>query len=166
MSSPWEIEGVHDALVKMLKKGMSAGQTTAALNRKFGLNLTRNAVISRANRTNVPFARTVNKIRTSSRKRLKLKTTLALPGKAMPLAAEPLPEDDPTDIPLKAFADLEDRDCRQRIDGKFRGDPWGFCGRETVPGLPYCRKHAARNYANWVEIAPRVLAKKREVEPV
>lgn len=159
----WKTEE-HDHMVELLREGLSAAETGRALTVKFGREFSRNSVISRAHRRNVPLGKLVVK----PRPRRKPKAKLALPGHVSPmppvmLPVEPLPEDDPNDIPLKTFDDLGDKQCRQRIDGPFKGQPYGFCGRETVVGMSYCRKHAARNVQNWIEVATKAV--KREKEP-
>ncbi len=159
-------------MVELLREGRSASRTARALTVKFGREFSRNSVISRANRKNVPFAVTAEKRRIGamiSRKKAKAKAKLALPGHVSPmppvmLPVEPLPEDDPNDIPLRTLDDLGDDHCRWPIDGPFKGSTFGFCGREKVKGLPYCEKHSQRAYPGR---APKsnVVSEQREKEP-
>lgn len=64
------------------------------------------------------------------------------------LPKEPLPKASEADVARVSFADLRDEHCKW-----IPGSPADagtnkpmFCGAERVPGLPYCRAHAARAY--------------------
>lgn len=71
------------------------------------------------------------------------------------LKSEPVPPPRPEDIPTKTFMDLDRGDCRWRIDRPYRGEPYGFCGKEALPGLSVCAIHAARQFSNWPEVKHR-----------
>lgn len=153
-------------MAECLIEGLSASQTAKVLTKRFGREFSRNSVISRANRKNVPFAVTAEKRqRGGAASRAIAKAKLALPGHVRPaLPVEPIPEDDPNDIPLRTLDDLGDDHCRWPIDGPFKGRTFGFCGREKVKGLPYCEKHSQRAYPGR---APKsnVVSEQREKEP-
>lgn len=55
MRSPWLITGTQEALEACLGAGLSAGQTAQLISRTFGVYVSRQAVIGRAYRTEVPF---------------------------------------------------------------------------------------------------------------
>ena len=79
----------------------------------------------------------------------------------------PIPPPTPDDVPTMTFDDLEWNDgrCRWRIDKEFRGQPYGFCGGEVVPGFSECLKHAKRKYTNWADIEPKyVKVEEKELE--
>lgn len=155
----------HDAMVECLLEGLSASQTAKVLTKRFGREFSRNSVISRANRKNVPFAVTAEKRqRGGAASRAIAKAKLALPGHVRPaLPVEPIPEDDPNDIPLRTLDELGDDHCRWPIDGPFKGWTFGFCGREKRKGLPYCSKHCQRAF-NAPEIVSRNVSEQRERE--
>lgn len=153
---------MDDLLIECRREGLSASVTAMVINRKLGTELSRLAVISRANRKGyaTPVPPAVNAMRSDARP----KPTLALPGnsKRPALPAEPLPQDDPTDVPTKTFAELGPRDCRHRIDVPFKGERWGFCGARTLPGLWCCEKHGAVWFDGWPEIRSRYVREKEK----
>ena len=57
----------------------------------------------------------------------------------------PLPPPHETDIPRVAFIDLDARHCRFVAMAEAVG-PYvpQFCGLDVIPGLSWCRAHAAR----------------------
>lgn len=77
------------------------------------------------------------------------------------------PPIEPTDVPTKTLHELEmigerlrpdqNRCCRHRIDVPYKGEKYGFCGREALPGLYVCETHAPRWYDNWLEIKSRYI---------
>jgi len=124
--------------------------------------VSKNAVIGRAHRIGLPSRRLGHKAmsaiaRANNASRQSKRTVHApppkLPEERKPMtraavveslhkAPEALP-DPATDLPpLVAFSDLDDHHCRW-IPGEPLG---GCCGRQKVPGLPYCEVHSRRAY--------------------
>jgi GcrA cell cycle regulator len=150
-------------LIKLWTEGLSASRIAARL----GDGFTRNAVISKVHRLKLPLRdqATRNKRPSKARARERANDTATSIGPRetyVPIITE-------DDVPTKTFDDLEQFDgcCRWRCDVKFRGEPYGFCGREALAGLSVCLVHAPRQYANWPDIARRfVKAPEKEVETV
>jgi len=153
-------------LTKLRQCGYGSSVIAKLMNDAFGTTLTRNSVIGRACRLKLPDMSS-SKVRPRKpappnafgmplRKRSKKPRSEGMPREWAKSVA-PLPEPQEEDVPTKTFSDLEwgDGCCRHRIDVPFRGEPYGFCGKETVPGLSVCRQHAARWFTNWADIEPR-----------
>lgn len=165
----------NDERVAMLKSLYAEGWSATEIAGKLG-GTTRNAVIGKVTRLGLcrDIHRSPKAHRGVSRPK---RRPLAAPGtdarlvrpsegpapwKVKSAATEPVPPPRPDDIPTKTFDDLEWRDdcCRHRIDVPFKGEPYGFCGKETLPGLSVCEQHAARWFSNWPVIKHRFVKEK------
>lgn len=60
------------------------------------------------------------------------------------LKTEPFPEYRPEDVATKTFDEITDDCCKFRIDKPFKGEPYGFCGKDSLPGLRWCEQHLKR----------------------
>jgi GcrA cell cycle regulator len=150
-SSGWDDD--REALLRTLHgEGLSASQIAARIC-VTGFEVTRNAVIGKANRMGLTGG---DKPRRSTRSRKPRRKpnpgiNMVFGGRKSAklfLEAEPFTPGPELVIPLherKTLLQLEDNDCRWGI-----GDPkeagFHLCGRAKTPGLPYCEHHARRAY--------------------
>jgi len=165
----------NDERISLLKELWTDGRSASEIANLLG-NVTRSAVIGKVHRLGLP-CRDAKRARIWRRKKehapvirgkkvvwgtgldpLK-KIKAALP-KPPVLRTEPVPDPRADDIPTKTLMDLEPGDCRWRVDKPLGSDPYGFCAKETLPGLTFCEGHARRAYANWPEV------KHKYVKPV
>lgn len=160
----WNEERV-DLLKKLWSEGLSASQIAGRLG-----GVTRNAVIGKVHRLGLSGRATTSRIKTP---RPRLRPGAVVPSGKRPspvgarprsgfvqhgnpavrelyrLEAEPFhPTVEELDIPLaerKSIQTLTECSCRWPI-----GDPqlaeFHFCGKNKVPGLPYCEFHARRAF--------------------
>lgn len=168
----WSDEQIK-RLEKLWQDGYSAGEIAAS----FGGKFTRSAIIGKIHRMGFAERSKQQKRRgpafgafglPTRKKKQKPKPKVARPPSFGPpnLKGEPVPPPRPDDIPTKTFSELEWNDgcCRWRCDVPFRNQPYGFCGKETVPGLSVCQAHAARQFANWPDVKHRYEVKEPERE--
>jgi GcrA cell cycle regulator len=157
----------NEERVEMLRKlwldGLSASQIAARL----GGGVSRNAVIGKVHRLGLSGRATTSRMKSLRPKVARTPAHSALPkrpGAAKPnfgtlvvqqarrqpdLAIEPyVPTADELVIPLaerRSIQTLSECSCRWPI-----GDPqladFHFCGKDKVPGLPYCEFHAGRAF--------------------
>lgn len=153
--------GWDERRVALLKKLWAEGLSASQIAGRLG-SVTRNAVISKVHRLGLCGRVTTSRMKTrrarpdtATAKRQQPKSRFATFGNPALRAlyhpeAEPMPavEYAELDIPVaerKVLADLEDHHCRWPI-----GDPqhleFHFCGKDKVPGLPYCEFHARRAF--------------------
>jgi GcrA cell cycle regulator len=139
-------------LVKLHAEGLSCSQIATAL----GHGITRNAVIGKVSRLNLPKrdgerAKLINR-RTrksqgsvwgmSMKQAAKLKERAAKAPAPPPEAyVEPITNETPT----RTFATLERGECRWPI-GDPKSEAFGYCGCKAVPGQSYCTGHRLRAY--------------------
>lgn len=163
-----------DKRVAMLKDLWATGLSAAEIADEMG-GISRSSVLGKVHRLGLSGRTTVRKRKgpppgafgiVMTKKKSTKPRADGLP-RAWAKSIAPLPTPAPDDIPTKTFADLEWNDgcCRWRIDKEFRGQPYGFCGAEVVPGFSECERHAARKYENWIAIRSRyVEAKEKQME--
>lgn len=151
-------------LIQCRKDGLSCSEISVEIAKALGVFVSRNAVIGRATRLKLPssdirMAKSLSARR--NRSKSKLSATRIAPAKKqpkplsfVPTTAEPVPPPQDDDIPTKTFDELEWNDgcCRWRVDKSYKNRPYGFCAKETLPGLTFCEGHARRAYANWPEV--------------
>lgn len=145
---------VHDEAARVfLKDGMSASQCADELNRKFGLDLSRNAVISRAKRKQLglrsktsileaskPAAKTPKKRVRKPPRSPKLELLLQIRPPLQPhQGALRCAEIVPKHLSLLETTDLT---CKWPYGGWPGNDPITYCGHPTAAGFPYCLDHA------------------------
>ena len=117
------------------------------------LHMTRNAVIGIVHRrgwqhyhaspVKLPYPEREAKV---ARRKPRIMPTERLEQPPRPLGSprkpiEPLPA---STLPLVPLMALTASSCRWT---DCEGEEWLFCGAVKVPGLPYCRVHAARSYS-------------------
>lgn len=141
----------NDKRTASLKTLWAEGYSAAVIANELG-HVTKNAVIGKIHRLGLPLRGKARKHPPQQRNRVNVPRP-KLPEERKPvtriaivesLHKAPMPLPDPaTDLPpLVAFADLEAHHCRW-----IPGEPSaGCCGRQKVPGLPYCETHARRAY--------------------
>ena len=150
---PWTEEQV--ALLRAeTTEGRSSSEIAQLLAQKFGIRVTRNAVIGKWSRLNMMRRGNPDG---AIRRKLKKRATKLKPG-AKPIspfqlktkvAFKPEPflvrADLPPPLARKRFIDLTDDDCKWPV-----GDPlkpgFGFCALPRFPGRPYCETCCQRAY--------------------
>lgn len=153
----WTDERVQ-TLKKLWSEGLSASQIAGRLG-----SITRNAVVGKVHRLGL-----TGRAATSRMKSHKPRPR-AIPKKKPPVVAkkpafaaadnvairalyqpdaEPFTPGEELQIPLserKSLATLTECTCRWPI-GDPQDDDFRFCGKQKVPGLPYCEFHARRAF--------------------
>jgi GcrA cell cycle regulator len=147
----WDDERVAK-LVKLHAEGLSCSQIAYAL----GHGITRNAVIGKVSRLNLP-KRDGERIKVINRRARRKQASVW--GVSMRQAAKikqqaekaPAPPPEPyvepitNEVATRTFTTLERGECHWPI-----GDPklpeFGYCGCKAVPGQSYCAGHQARAY--------------------
>jgi len=154
----WTEERV-ETLTKLWAEGLSASQIANRLG-----EVTRNAVIGKVHRLGLSGRATTSRIKTarprkSAARAKRAARVVRFPGsmtarevlrKSVP---DTLPEhkfelEGELDIPLEERATIETltpHSCRWPI-GDPTHDDFHFCGREKIPGLPYCEFHSHKAY--------------------
>lgn len=148
-----------DERIALLRRLWSEGFSASEIARQIG-STTRCAVLGKVNR--LGLVRREHKHPMARRDCGRPKRHLAPPGSDARLVRtsegpppsritgkSPLPPPRDDDIPRKSLMELERGECRWRVDKPFGRDPYGFCGREALPGFAWCEQHAPRVYANW-----------------
>lgn len=122
-----------DDRVALLTKLWGEGKTAAEIAKELG-GVTRNAVIGKAHR--LKLSNRVSPIQQNNKKPV----------------AKPAPVKKPKEVAAAdakrqkyALTDLGARQCRWPI-GDPRDENFGFCGGESISGLPYCSEHAQVAY--------------------
>jgi GcrA cell cycle regulator len=164
-------------LTKHWKDGLSCSQIALKLHEEFGVELSRSAVIGKLNRMGMRSNAEVTKLknkqanrRTMARLGRNPRTPIQAgkervhpgprPGvrfnpdaplrKTANNACVPLPlppEEKPSDYAkLYSVQELTEKMCRFPIGDPLKPD-FGFCGKDRVPGKPYCAGHCRRAYA-------------------
>lgn len=149
-----------DERVELLKKLWGEGLSASQIAGRLG-GVSRNAVIGKVHRLGLSGRATTSRMkshrprtRTATAKRPAAKSRFATVGNPALRAlyqpdAEPfVPAAEELEIPLaerKTIQTLSECNCRWPI-----GDPqladFHFCGKNKVPGLPYCEFHARRAF--------------------
>ena len=152
--------GWTDERVELLKKLWSEGLSASQIAGRLG-SVTRNAVIGKVHRlglsgrattsrmkTHRPRARMANAKRVATKPRFQQVGNPAVRGLFAGDGEAYVPPAEEIIIPLaerKTIQTLGECSCRWPI-----GDPqladFHFCGRNKVPGLPYCEAHARRAF--------------------
>jgi len=158
-----------DPHVEMLKelwfKGKSASVCAHEINRKYGTGYTRNSIIGKVNRLELPTRKgktgqdeqsIVHRIRTRRESLARNKRREDRAKKGNPVLREMLAANDsyvpPAEeivIPVserKTLQQLENHDCRWPI-GDPQAPDFHFCGQTKIQGLSYCECHARRAYS-------------------
>lgn len=144
----------NDARIETLKQlwndGFSASQIAARLG-----GVTRSGVIGKVHRLGLAGRATTSRIKSSrsrrSTKRKPMLVSFQKPASPVRMLFDPdgyVPPAEELVIPLnerKYIHTLEETDCRWPI-GDPRQPDFHFCGKNKLPGLPYCEVHARRAF--------------------
>lgn len=123
-----------DERVALLTKLWGEGKTAAEIASALG-GVTRNAVIGKAHR--LKLSNRVSPIQQNKK---------PAPVKVERKKAEPMPVKDKADgQDGVALTDLGANMCRWPY-GDPRDEGFGFCGEESISGIPYCEEHAKAAY--------------------
>ncbi|MBL8567393.1 MAG: GcrA cell cycle regulator [Hyphomicrobiaceae bacterium] len=152
-----------DERVELLKKLWSEGLSASQIAGRLG-GVTRNAVIGKVHRLGLAGRATTSRMKTHrARPRpaaagatAKRPQKQRFPAAGNPVVralyqpeAEPfIPAQEELDIPLKerkTIQTLGECNCRWPIGDPQQAD-FHFCGKEKLPGLPYCQFHARRAF--------------------
>lgn len=143
-----------DDLVKVLKRMWRNGATASEIALQLGGGISRSAVIGKVHRLNLPKrVRPVSVANTSAEAKPVAKKPrfhqVDISGQAPGLADDLMGGVDVTELlGTVSITELDHRSCRFPI-----GDPqtpdFGFCGKERVPGRPYCEAHCHRAYVGF-----------------
>ena len=153
----------NDERVELLKKFWAEGLSASQIASKMG-GVTRNAVIGKVHRLGLAGRATTSRMKTHrARPRpaaagaaAKRPQKQRFPAAGNPVVralyqpeAEPfIPAQEELDIPLKerkTIQTLGECNCRWPIGDPQQAD-FHFCGKEKLPGLPYCQFHARRAF--------------------
>lgn len=149
--------------VEKLKKLWSEGLSASQIAGRFGEECTRNMIISKVHRLRLaPRATTTRSKALAGRNAAakqrararaeRAKVQAGAPKRASAVVFEvdpfkPVVELKPTPaVERKSLLKLENSDCRYPYGGE-NGEPWSFCARPKVTGLPYCEAHVKLCYA-------------------
>ncbi len=164
----WTDERV-ETLKKLWAEGLSASQIAGRLG-----SVTRNAVIGKVHRLGLSGRATTSRMK-SHRPRPRMAAKRLVKGRLSPLGNPAFralyTETDPYQPPVeelvipanerKYIQTLTECNCRWPI-GDPQASDFHFCGKNKVPGLPYCEFHARRAFQ-----PPQTRRREREVaEPV
>lgn len=132
-----------DDRVSLLKRLWGEGRTAAEIAKELG-GVTRNAVIGKAHR--LKLSGRVSPIQQNNKKPIERKVSERV--SVVQTKSPSLPEKilkKPANSQLYSLMDLKPRACRWPV-----GDPkeahFGFCGENSMTGLPYCAEHAKLAY--------------------
>ena len=153
----------NDERVEQLKKLWSEGLSASQIASRLG-GVTRNAVIGKVHRLGLSGRATTSRMkshrpRPRSANNLPGNKRMVAKGNRFPTApnsplqmiyqAEPfMPSAEELEIPLaerKTIQTLQECHCRWPIGDPQMAD-FHFCGKQKVPGLPYCEFHARRAF--------------------
>lgn len=164
-AGPWTKERV-EILERMWREGHSA----SVIARHLGEGITRNAVLGKAMRMDLP-----RRDQPSSLKKDRAIRRVARRAKQLIFGTMlgPTPIQPPTEIPDNdnevppearvKFADLEDHHCRWPIgDPRLEPQTFGFCGQSRRPGASYCPGHMKRAYVSIAELRRRERAEAKK----
>ncbi len=126
-----------DERVELLTKLWTEGKTAAEIAKELG-GVTRNAVIGKAHR--LKLSNRVSPIQ-QNKKPAPVKTQSAPPQPERKIQKTPS-QDNRQGIPLTA---LKAHQCRWPL-GDPQEESFGFCGGNSLSGLPYCSEHAKVAY--------------------
>ena len=142
--------------VSLLRKLWGDGHTAAEIAKQLG-GVTRNAVIGKAHRlklsNRVSPIQQNKKVANKNTKRKKVESVVVsapstekvVSASAAPVKKRPILSDHIPDGKLYSLTELQPRMCRWPC-GDPREDAFGFCGDQTVSGIPYCEEHAKLAY--------------------
>lgn len=147
-----------DEKIAKLRKMVAAGTKFSAIGAELGV--TKNAALGKAHRLGIaqPARPRCGRVKQpdarvpSRRLRYPHPTALQVASGAAKVASKsarfldkPAPAVDTPPDKLLSFEDVDHGHCRYIYGHPFE-DSHGYCGREQVPGLPYCELHVRKCY--------------------
>ena len=146
--SIWLKPGLTERLIELHALGgaqqLSMSQMAEKLNSEFGTHLTRNAIVGRCHRLNLPPREAPIK-RTYPQPRRKPgpkpMRIVRIDAPIMPREAEKLPEGNALTIYQLGYGD-----CRWPLGEAMARPPFLYCGHAAIDGRPYCAAHCRRAY--------------------
>lgn len=164
-----------DETVERLKKLWEEGLSASIIASRLGCGVTRNAVIGKAYRLELPGRATTSKMqgkRSAKRRPQGPPHPTAKPETPLQKLireGSPLPPRMETDVASVSFADFERHRHCAWIPGDpaedFKLDKPMYCGLKPVLGLPYCHAHSIRAHSP-PEMKLRIVAKSPAKERV
>lgn len=167
--SPWRIKGVEADCVHMWEnKGKSASEIARSLNRKYRLDMSRNAVIGRIHRlglTRSPEAIAAAEQHGRAARAKLIAAKPPRPVKPVTVKAYGSPQMKPLQRPIPppvhvaqarnlSIVELSARHCRW-IEGEAHAGSI-YCGADADEGCPYCPAHRARAWGGMAKKPQRL----------
>lgn len=134
-SHEWTVERI-ETLTQLWSEGHSCTEVARLMG-----GISRNAVIGKVRRLDLPKRRTVSRKQPANRPKIKRP-----PVEAMP--TEPIVNDDGYIEFPTSLLDLGKHACHWP-HGDPKSPDFGFCGQPAVEGKPYCDRHCRRAYSGW-----------------
>jgi GcrA cell cycle regulator len=151
-----------EMLTKLWNAGHSASVCAGRINAAFPYQtpISRNAAVGKAHRLGLVGRQVQTRMQSARPVRKKTRRLPKQNDNRFPTGnpafrklcadAEPIIITNEIDIPVaerKSLIDLEEHDCRWPIGEPTDPFPlFYFCGKDKVPGLPYCEAHARRAF--------------------
>ncbi len=138
-----------DDRVSLLKKLWGEGHTAAEIAKQLG-GVTRNAVIGKAHRMKLsnrvsPIQQNKKPANKNVERKVVEKPKVVVSKKTRPVIVESAIANESQSGKLYTLSELKPRMCRWPC-GDPQEDGFGFCGEESMPGLPYCAEHSKVAY--------------------
>lgn len=137
--------------VSLLRKLWGDGHTAAEIAKELG-GVTRNAVIGKAHRLKLsnrvsPIQQNKKAANKNTKRKVveKTKSVQSAPAKSQSVSPPKFSEAPIPPGKLYDLTDLKPRMCRWPC-GDPREEGFGFCGEQTISGIPYCSDHAKLAY--------------------
>lgn len=175
--SVWDDPEIFQFAKREFEAGTSAKETAKLVNIQFGAQITRNSVLSVANRRGwrSPFS-PKNKSPDGSPKRKHKRAPWALPNDPPPPKRQkpkPVKEIDPLEllaiddaaIPFeqrRSILTIERGECRFVVGDPKTGN-YFFCGAPVKPDSSFCPGHHARCYVTAAELRRQAIAERKEL---
>lgn len=131
----WTVERI-ETLTQLWSEGHSCTEVARLMG-----GISRNAVIGKVRRLDLPKRRTVSRKQPTNRPKAKRPPVEAV-------QTEPIVTDDGYITFPTTLVDLGAHNCRWP-HGDPKDDRFGFCGQPAVEGKPYCAAHCRRAYVGW-----------------
>jgi GcrA cell cycle regulator len=127
-----------EILEEELRQRWAAGTSATVIAKELGNGITRNAVIGKANRLNLPPHKRANSAEPPTRRPYKQRKVRVLITRQLPPEPPEVPR--PPKMRRLALLDLEPHHCRWPVGNPARPD-FFFCAADTYDGAVYCPWH-------------------------
>lgn len=159
MTTSWQTPGLSERLIELHSlsgaEELSAGEIAAKLNAEFSLNLTRNGIIGRCHRLELPPRQSpiVRKYNKKPVRRKPVQVTIAIDDvSSVPMlmvVKPPKPRAPRKPVPLTIYR-LKRCHCRWPDGDISASPPFTYCGKRAVGSSSWCEEHYNRAH-----VAPR-----------